>query len=179
MQKRIGVLLIVLFLSGCVSKLKTIKNDKDVHLEQGQGYLLMAINTNVSLTKLYVSGTQRFTLSKEDLKRGTNYILVNLPAGEYEFNKAHFYNYYFSISDSDHDWQFKIKPNIISYIGDLNIETEWWGRRSYMELVNNSSIALEFLETKFPNILKSRQVEYQGPGNDDFFQVVAQSGESK
>ena len=172
MKKALTLSLILIILSGCTSKLRSIKSDQDTHLDGGEGYLLMAINTNRTLERLFVTGSQNFSLSNNDVRAGTNYILINLPAGKYEFSRAEFWSLYIDIPSIEHDWTFEIESDSISYVGDLELESVG-GRRTYVELVNNSSVALEFMEERFPNILKSRTIKYKGPGTDDFYQLVA------
>lgn len=170
-MKYFWVFTLIFLLSSCTAKLQSLKTDKDVHLDDGEGYLLMEINTEISLSRLYVSGPTRFSLSYRDLRKGSNYVLINLPAGEYEFIRAEMKDYYINISDDNLDWTFEIKPDAISYVGALQIE-KIWDKKFYLELVNKSSMAQEFLESKFQNILNSKQVVYQGPGEDDFFEDI-------
>lgn len=172
-MKYFWVLFVIFLLSACTAKLSSIRTDVDNHLGSEEGYLLMAINTNLGLSKLHVSGTQSFSLSYKDLRRGSNYVLLNLPAGDYEFMRVNYNQlYYFDINNTN-DWSFKIQPGVISYVGDLEIDSVWQ-KYSYVELVNNSSLAMDFMESRFANILKSRKIIYQGPGEDDFFDYISQ-----
>ena len=140
-------------------------------------------DVNYDLNEIQINGEKRISLSKDDLQKGSNYILVQIPAGRYEIKKimATTHNYF---KLGDELWEFEVKPATISYVGDLEITQRLWGRLAYFELINRSSIALEFLEEHFPKLVNTRKVQYGGLGEDRFFEVIAdpatkESGESK
>ncbi|MCY7296501.1 hypothetical protein [Alteromonas sp. a30] len=172
LSKRLGWGLIVvsmLMLLGCGATKNTLSKDKDILASNHDGYLLMSVDTQTDLSSIRVFGRTTFTLSKDDLRKGSNYILLALPAGDYRFTKITIGRSYYMLRDEI--WDFSIKPQVISYVGDLSFVSAFGGAN--ISLVNQSSMALEFLEDSFPNILAQRAVEYQGPGEDSFFDYAA------
>lgn len=164
------IYVLTLLLLGCGATKNTISTDKDILASNKDGYLLMAVDTSLDLSTIRVFGRTSFTLSKDDLRKGTNYILLALPAGDYRFTKITIGRTYFMLDDEI--WDFSIKPQVISYVGDFSFERVSGGAHTSLE--NQSSLALEFLEKSFPNILAQRSVDYQGPGEDNFFEFAAQ-----
>jgi len=149
-----------------------IKNDKAATLEEDRGYLLLEVNTDVQLKKVELRGAENVNLTQADLKAGSNYILIELEAGEYYVNKVSFdtgyYNMY--LKTNEDFFYFNVKPQTISYIGTLSVKFgNLFGIGSTL-LVNNSSYALEFMQESFPNILNSRKIVYSGPGKDLFLE---------
>lgn len=178
----IRILLIPLLfaLASCAQKVTSISSDVDKSLDENTGYLLIGINTNRYLQEILVTGTKSLKLTSDDLKRGTNYLLVDVPAGHYQIDRVRF-NKFVRLEledDEDFDWGFNVTPGSISYVGHLDIETFGfsWGYfsnlRSKLELENRSTDALKFMEENYPNILDSRWITYQGPGQDRFFDYI-------
>jgi hypothetical protein len=170
------VILFGLLNAGCAQKIVTINTDVDKTLDNKTGYLLMSVDTNVSLHSISIGGEKRLRLTAKNLKLGSNYIMVDIPAGTYEIEDVKLSKYY-HISLEDGLWRFTINPGEINYIGNLNIEVvtnlfTLQGARAILE--NQSTEALLFLEHKFPNIYQARKLSYAGPGEDDFFQYARQ-----
>ncbi|MEJ2417318.1 MAG: hypothetical protein P8Y45_10390 [Exilibacterium sp.] len=143
----------------------------DAKLVDGEGYLLLAVDTSINLDFIHITGTKSARLTSDDLQKGSRYILIKLPAGNYEFNKIQLSNVYNYSMKSD-IWRFEVKENAVNYIGNLMVRHYDFGSRAYFELINRSSFALQYLNAEFPNILNGRTVEYGGPGEDDFFSTV-------
>ncbi|WP_444996508.1 hypothetical protein [Aliikangiella sp. IMCC44359] len=161
----------VFILTSCATRVSSIKLDQDIKLEQDEGYLLIEVDTKRSLYKILLTGQKKIYLTKDDLKAGSNYIFINLPAGDYQIERI-YTNYYSRFSFKNEYWNFSVKPRMISYVGSLQVKANYWGGVASFELINNSSLALEYLEEKFPNVLENRLVEYSGPGEDRFFSHV-------
>jgi hypothetical protein len=168
-SKLFFIILCILLLSSCSAKISSIKSDKDEYLMISEGYLLLEISTNRNLEKILISGEKKIVLTRKELRAGSNYILTNLPAGDYQIEKV-YTSAYFRFLFDEKIWSFHVEPNVISYIGTLEVRKSWFF--SYFELINNSSLALEYLEEHFPNILGSRKIVYSGPGEDRFFDLV-------
>ncbi len=166
----LSLLIIPCLLTSCMNQVVSIKTDEDLPLTEKEGYLLLAVETDRKLNHIQIGGKKTIRLTNEDLRKGSNYILTNIPAGEYRIKKIEFSSY-FGYRMGKGYWSFEVKPGVISYVGHLTIDFSNFGR-GFFELVNQSSLALEFLEGKFPNILKNRRVEYWGPGEDRFFDEV-------
>jgi hypothetical protein len=158
----------------------SLKDDAEVINENDteRGYLLIGVETNTNLKTISIDGPRDIALSHEDLREGTNFILVPLMAGTYDVADIEMdYLFKFDIDDKE-KWQFSIRPQTISYVGHLEIKTSgYFVRYARLELVNRSTEALDFMEQKFPSILDNRELHYGGPGNDDFFDYLQQLGE--
>lgn len=189
------VIPLLLFCLPCFATptLTPITLDNDSHLKNRYGYVLLSININVDLKKIYVSGKKSFYLANEETKQGKRYIMLTLPEGEYRFSRMYFFaakhvsRFFRTIRpriyfDDENYFNFNVKSGKINYIGEIYIEKQWQmgtnrfaalgGSEYYTNLINNSTDALEFLTSKFPNLLSVRSIEYSGPGKDDFFQKV-------
>ncbi len=111
-------------------------------------------------------------------------MLIELPLGKYNIRKIHLDNYRYFKLDKER-WSFEVKENTISYAGDLAIRVIEFSRRSRngisrsvnadIVLENNSSFALEFLESTYKQILENREVVYSGPGEDSFLSYTQTS----
>ena len=177
--KNITLLLFTsLLLSSCATQVKSLKKDKDLVIDADEGYLFMSVDTSMDLHKILITGKKTIVLTKDDLQRGTSYILVKLPAGEYTIDKVFSGRSTQFILD-DNLWEFKVSPQVISYIGNLKVSHRNWGFSAYFELNNHSSYALEYIEKEFPKILSSRKIEYSGPGKDRFFDLVRSKNKDK
>jgi hypothetical protein len=174
------IIIIIFILTGCAQTVSTLKTDQDKLLSNQSGYLLIGIETNRDLKSISISGTTNIQLSAKDLRRGSNFILVDLPAGTYVIEKVHLNNYWrVEMEDSDY-WDIKVLPEKINYVGHLNIGTSGFGQiYSRLELINKSSYAMEFMEERFPTILESRDMHYGGPGDDSFFDFIKKDKEFK
>lgn len=172
-------LFVCLSISSCATKVSSIKEDGAVQLKQEEGFLLIALKSNINLKEISISGEKYIKLSAKDLRKGNSYILVNLPAGDYTFDQIKL-NSYIRINDFEDDiWDFSVQKNTISYVGHLDFRSTMWGFYSYIKLINKSSIALEYLEDEFPEMLTNHSVQYQGPGQDSFFDVVGYNNKAK
>ncbi len=163
--------LFLIFLCSCATNIKRIQADEDRILSQEEGYLLIGIDTQVDLHRIRIDGPQNIFLTKNDLKSGGHYILVNLPAGEYSIDQIFSYRNIKFRFDKD-NWRFSVKPQMISYVGDLEVSITDFGFGGYFELINNSASALVYLEENYPNILDKRKIVYTGVLEDRFFDYV-------
>jgi len=168
------IMFIIVLLQGCASKVTSIKQDQDKELTNDKGYLLLGIQTNLNLKSIRIDGPQNIELSSKDIKEGSSYFLLDLAVGQYTLDQLKLNRYWRrELADEEH-WQFDVMPGKINYVGHLEVTT-WgnWYPTTKAELVNRSSEALEFLEEKFPNILTNRSISYGGPGQDSFFEYLA------
>ena len=174
---RISLLLIIpLMLISCATQVTSIKQDQDRELGSDSGYVLLGIQTNRNLKGIFIKGPQNIKLSSADIKQGTNYLLVDPKTGVHTIKRVILDDHWFVDLDNEDYWTFDVKPNQISYVGHLEIVRRgFWGGYTRVELINRSSEALEFLEDKFPRVLRSHTLTYGGPGNDFFFQYLASS----
>ncbi|WP_068544331.1 hypothetical protein [Thalassotalea crassostreae] len=172
--KLISLFLGVLILTSCTTQIQSIKLENQHILEENSGYLLLAVDTNRSLKEIVFTGTKRIALSQEDLKKGSNYILIPLPAGQYEISKVKYNNYAYIKSFEDDIWSFTVEAQKVNYAGHLKLNSYlfWYYVYSKMSLDNNSSIALEFMENNFSPLLQKHPITYAGPGNENFFELI-------
>ncbi|NMP16028.1 hypothetical protein [Thalassotalea sp. Y01] len=164
-------------LTSCATKVSSIKDDIDNKLDKEEGYLLLAVDTNRPLREILISGTKLIKLTSDDLQKGSNYILINLPAGDYTIDEVKI-NFNAHIRGfEDELWQFSVEKDKISYVGHLNATTYtyWYYAGGRFELLNKSSVALEYMEENFPQILAGRDMVYHGVGEDSFFELVAET----
>lgn len=166
----------IFLLTSCASRVSSIKKDVDVTLAPMEGYLMLAVNTNFDLKEIRLVGKSIILLTSEDLKSGSNYILVNLPAGDYHVKNIKLGQYIFNDFEKEL-WSFQVKENVISYVGHLDMQSKgnFFRLNAKIQLLNKSSFALEYLEENFSNILSSRKIQYFGPGEDDFFTAVIEA----
>ncbi|TLU64675.1 hypothetical protein FE810_11365 [Thalassotalea litorea] len=176
--RRLILIALAILTASCASNVTSIKEDIDNKLEVDEGYLLIAVDTSISLNKIWISGEKDIWLTADDLRSGTNYILINLPEGEYQIHKIKLNNWFSIVGFEDDLWNFKVEKGVISYVGHLDVQTSgWWSRRHRVELMNKSSLALEFLQDDFSTILANRKLTYHGPGEDEFFDIVLNNNE--
>ncbi len=179
--RALPLFVLYLLMSSCTTQLTSIAPGDELTLEPDQGALVLAIDTNVSLQELQLLGKQTLVFSEEDLKRGTNYLVVPVPAGTYHFGPVYLEKSFLRISIQPHRqhqdlWAFEIQPGVINYVGHLEIISRGRWYFNEMVLLNNSSITLEFLEREFESLLGQYRLHYAGPGEDDFFEVVSAQG---
>lgn len=154
-----------LVLVACSQKVNSINSTNPGELAKNNGYLLLSVDSVVNLEQLNVTGTTSIHIGAEDLAKGKHYILVDLPAGDYQITSAKL-NHWWLIKLSDGFWNFSVRPGQISYIGELQL-------KGYSpELENRSSMALQYLEQNHADLLKKFSVRFSGPGDDHYFEFV-------
>jgi hypothetical protein len=169
---RLATLVPAVLLGGCVSAVSSLENPSAVVLEQEEGFLLIEVDTTHNLDAIYISGEKKIKLTSADLRAGSNYILVNLPAGSYDIDRVDLNGFwYYKLEDEL--WEFSVEAGVVSYVGNLRFEGGTWGFSGHFALINRSSFALEYLDENHPELLETRRMEYRGPGNDRFFDVIA------
>ncbi len=155
----------LLLLVSCSQKVNSIKSNETGQLAKNNGYLLLSVDSVVNLEQLNITGTKNVHLGAEDLAKGKHYILVDLPAGDYQISSAKL-NHWWLIQLSEGFWNFTVRPGQISYVGELQL-------KGYSpELENRASMALQYLEKNHAELLKKFSVRYSGPGEDHYFEFV-------
>lgn len=167
----------LLLVSSCATSVSSIKNDalsvNETNSNVSRGYLLIGVETNRDLKNIFISGMQTIKLSHEDLRFGTNYILIELAAGNYLIDSVALNNYQKLRLSDEENWRFEIKPDTVSYIGHLELQSRgFFSFVSRVELVNRSTEAIEFMESDFPTILSARKMYFGGPSDDHFFNYL-------
>jgi hypothetical protein len=166
---------ILALLSGCVAtSVSSQKQDADKLADTNQGYLLIGLVNDYDLQALYVWGEENFKLTHADLSAGENYILLPVKAGEYHFGRID-YNYYYRTKLNEDEWRFEVKPGRINYVGHLTVEQPFYFFfANHIELENRAANAQMFMEAHFPGLLTSREMFYAGPGQDRFYDLIAE-----
>jgi len=174
LMKKISLLLSAFFLISCGSNLQRFSNEQTIQPETNMGVVVFAARTNIALSKITISGTTSATLDTELFSKEHDFVVTTLPAGEYEYSKVYlFYNYrYLKLGGSDElDWTFTVKPNAINYVGHLDIFNEYG--RYFVQNKNESTLAIEFLEKEYPDLLKKYPLVYGKNGiKDEFFEFI-------
>ncbi len=146
------------------------------------GLVVIGVKSNTYFQEVIIAGPKTTKIDRALLKQADPYILVSLPAGNYEFSTINLNkNFYINLnfSESTVDWTFDIKPGVITYVGDF-VVTSRAKYRYYSRLVNNSSAALQYLEEKHPKILEENQLVYAGTDKDYFFPYISKlKGDAK
>lgn len=155
--------------AGCSQQVTAIKTDKANVLTENNGFLLLSVDSDVSLEQLNVTGQKSFHVGAEDLTAGKHYILVELPAGDYQIESAKLSHWWRLLLKPGY-WNFSVKPGQISYIGELQLKGQ------APELENRSSMALQYLEQNHAKLLLQYKVRYSGPGDDHYFEFAASQG---
>lgn len=125
------------------------------------------------LKTISLKGDKSFVLTESDLKKGTNYILIEIPAGNYKLDNVRLSNYYYSTL-KDGYWDFEVKPRSINYIGNFNVSVYYfYGLRTNLYLENKSVDALEFMRKNFSDTLERYAIVYASKGEDYFFGAYA------
>lgn len=168
-MKNLICVFLLIILAGCSSTAENIKLDQDNITNIDNGYLLLGIDTNRDLKSIRLSGAASIELTHKDISADADYILIQLPAGQYTFNKIDLDRYFYLDFDEEKLWDFSVKSGKINYVGHLELFNRGFFSRSInIELLNKSSQALEFMEEQYPNILNARQITYTGAGEDSF-----------
>ena len=162
----------LVFLCGCASEVTSIRDEAEAVLDRNEGYLLMEVDTTHNLEAIHIVGPRHIKLTRTDLRTGSNYILVSLPAGRYRIDSVNRTQQYYYALVGD-NWDFQVREGAISYIGNLTFKGDYWGFSGSFALINRSSFALEYLEKNFPGLLETRPLVFGGPGDDGFFEAVA------
>jgi len=172
---RVYFYIVCLLLTSCATQVTSLKEDVDRLSNENSGYLLLGVQSNRDLKELQISGTKFIKLTHNDIKKGTNYLMVDLPAGEYEIRRVKldgFWNLNI-YNDEDLDWSFRVVEGKVSYVGHFDIRDRgFWSPSARIELANRTSEALEFLEEHYPSIKNKRGVVFSGPGEDGFLDFL-------
>ncbi|MDX1704846.1 hypothetical protein [Pseudidiomarina sp.] len=173
-MRQLWIFVVIVLVAGCATRVSSIRTDEVVPLVGGSGYLLIGVETAHDLNFVDLDGPKSIRLSDKDLRAGTNYILIELPAGVYTISELTLGTSQRFVLDDEDNWQVDVKKQRISYVGHLVVKSRgYWARRASIELENRSSQALEFLEQDFPVILAGYPLDYGGPGKDHFLPYVA------
>jgi len=173
------IIIMLFIMAGCAKSVSSIKTDQNKVLTNEAGYLLIGVETHRDLKGIHISGSRDILLSYNDLRQGSNFILIDLNAGKYVIEKIQLNNYWRIEMENEDYWDIEILPGKVNYVGHINIaKSGIWQTSYHIELVNKSSYAIEFMEKNFPKTLANRKMHYGGPGDDTFFSFLNKKKES-
>lgn len=176
-----GVLLLgAAVLASCATKITKLEVDADKPLDAQSGYILLSVDTNIDLKSISMAGPKSLQITQDDLSTGSRFMMVEVPAGIYDFTEVRF-NSYIHLTLTEGAWHFRVEPGKINYIGNLAIKASglfaalgFYTSEPSVLLENKSVDALEFMQKSFPNILAARPLVYGGAGTDYFFPYAQQ-----
>lgn len=163
MRWLVSLLVAMLFFTGAAQAALREVDPGDVPtLAPGQGFLLVAVDTDFGLQSLRIQ--RKGSLSAEvinAIKPGLTLQLYVATEGEYYFDHAGLYRLY-----DDPEFHFEVKPGIVNYPGDLIFRTAGI-LHAYRWLSNRGLRAMDWLETTHP-ALHATRFEYAGIYPDPF-----------
>jgi len=161
------------FISSCAYQpLRAISVDKNVLLAAEDGYLFLALATDIGISSVEIDGPKRIEIINFNKFEKRNYFLGVVPKGQYKISKINLWgNRFYLLDNEDLPFSFTVKPETINYVGEVRLKR--LDSDASIELINRSSLALEYLDEKFPELLLNRSIKYEGPGNDSFFNAIA------
>lgn len=166
---KVLLLLSTFMFVACSQQVSAIKSATPGTLATNSGYLLLSVDSAINLEQLNVTGQKNFHLGAADLTAGKHYILVDLPAGDYQIDSAKL-GHWWRLQLKAGYWNFSVRPGQISYIGELQLKGQT------PELENRASMALQYLEQHHAALLQQYQVRYSGPGDDHYFEHAKAQG---
>lgn len=143
---------------------------KAADIEADQGWLLLMIHADMELHEIEISGPDSISISRENIPPGSSVQLRKAEAGEYTIGDLDITTFYRFTLKPD-DWKFKVFPGAITYVGHLDVES-LSNDRARLELVNRTSVALEYMQQKHPELLEQMPFKYGGPGEDIFLEEL-------
>ncbi|HTF14951.1 MAG TPA: hypothetical protein VK643_09805 [Burkholderiales bacterium] len=137
-----------------------------VPLKPGQGLLAMKIISNASARLSYQEYSSETNFGSRlaenflgpkgaiSIKPGDKYWVLPADAGEYMWSKIEMGNLFANLHTSN---RFRVKPNTITYIGDIRISID--NRRFRFAARDGEAAMREHLKEAYPAYLKSMEFE--------------------
>lgn len=148
---------------------------KSPALGADEGLLLVTIDTEFPLEAVYMKH-EGAVLNSRVLKNpaaGRSTVLVRVAAGRYGWDKLRIGNWARSWSwwdyrlGSDPESYFDVRAGAINYPGDLVVR-RITASRSYIQRMDRALLAIDWLESSYPELLKQWPLVYTGPYADPF-----------
>jgi len=138
-------------------------------------FLYVVVDSDRSLNSIEIKGEKNISIEYENLQKGKNHILVNIPDGRYTMYKVRkSEDEYIKLKGRKKYWRFTVLEGRTNYVGHLKVKSIWNGL--YLDLENNSSYAYQYLAEEYPSIIELNPPSYAGIGEDFFFDLMG-SGE--
>ncbi|PCJ31919.1 MAG: hypothetical protein COA90_04680 [Gammaproteobacteria bacterium] len=156
-KRIIAVVLLLLFLTACVSNTKNISDTHE--LISSQGLVVTKIHSNwqgydnpllADLEFTFVQEQGDKTYSKFVLSKANDLKVVALPEGNYMWLKIVFGNYYMDLTGG-----FTVGANQITYIGDINsqLDLSLFSMSGETKISDETSQIKDDLQLNYPTIL--------------------------
>ncbi|MEM8499624.1 MAG: hypothetical protein AAF542_16495 [Pseudomonadota bacterium] len=144
------------------------------NLEADQGWLLLIIHADMELHEIEISGAESISIKRKDIPPGHSIHLRKVEAGEYTIRDVDITTFYrFTLTPDE--WKFRVFPGAITYVGHFDVQS-LSNDRARLELVNRSSVALEYMQREHLELLEQIPFKYGGPGEDMFLQELERLG---
>jgi dienelactone hydrolase len=144
-------------------------------LAANEGLLLVSIDSEFPLEAVYMK-QESAVLNSRVLKNppaGRTTALVRVAAGRYGWDKLRIGNWARSWAwwdyrlGDDPESFFDVRAGVVNYPGDLVVKRISAGR-SYIQRMDHALLAIDWLESNYPGLLKQRPLVYSGPYADPF-----------
>jgi dipeptidyl aminopeptidase/acylaminoacyl peptidase len=141
-----------------------VKPGETPELREGEGLVLVSIDTDLAVHSLTVRGASRaFSGGKlSDIGEGHTAGLYVMPAGQYRWDRLSLGWWRWSLRENP-EFVFEVKPGKLSYAGDLVFRGA-----SRFHVANRGLRALDWLEENHPALLARHGMTYVGHYPDAF-----------
>ncbi len=139
----------------------------------GEGtYILLGISSIEPVKSITLGAERKTTLTQDYMRQRYNHILLKVSPGFLRVSQIELESLA-TYSLGRDLWSFDAIEGAINYIGTLEVQFGHAGFVHGPQISNMSSFAQEFMESKYPDVLEKKSLVYAGPGEDDFFSVIA------
>jgi dipeptidyl aminopeptidase/acylaminoacyl peptidase len=159
-----------------------IESGFGLELSDDEGYLYLSLDTDTDISRLTINGSGigrkiRFN----DIKKGENYALIKLAAGDYEWEHINIHlgaAYHIRANIKKYNHKFVIEPGVVNYPGSWRFHAEWTENfRASLELENHNilSYELEHFKRNFKDLIGPLEFKYQNEIKDPYPQFLAEA----
>jgi hypothetical protein len=174
--RKLFILFSILCISSCGLKIASLNQEQATKIPPENGLVIIGLESNRGYHKVQISGEASTNIDYDLLKEADPFLVISLPQGDYEFSRIWLTQYnYLKLADSSDgiDWSFNVKAGAITYVGNLVLTQKNWNRY-FIRNINQSSLALEFLEDDYSNLLATHKLRFSGSDKDKFFSYIAE-----
>ncbi|WP_290589100.1 prolyl oligopeptidase family serine peptidase [Arenimonas sp. SCN 70-307] len=164
-MRRLAVLALALCLSGtALARDFLVKPGEVPELRPDEGFVLVAVDTDVDLRSISVLSTTRLFTGERmrGIKKGQNWGLYVMPAGSYRWDNVRTQWIRWVVRD-DKEFSFVSRAGEITYAGDLVYK-----HMQRIHVANRGLAALDWLEREHPQIAARHRLGYSGHYPDPF-----------
>ena len=169
---RMCVIFLSALLTACAANVTSVDDAQPTETRDDMGYLVLGIDERSRFRSILMHGEDTVRITADSLIEGSNFIVYPLEAGDYNFDSFYLSSSFKVRLDSE-NWQVKIEPNKLTYVGHINVSMLGLFSGAAIQLNNRSSEALAFLSSNYPKLLSQFEVAYGGPGDDPYMSYVA------